>query len=97
MTMAKVSFIPLGKVREITPGATILAAANQSRVPVGQSCGGVGICGWCRVSVLRGLDQLEPPSPAEQRLLSERDFRPDERLSCLARIKGDVTVTTGYW
>ena len=97
MTMAKLHFFPLGKVREVRAGATILAAANQCSVPLGQSCSGDGICGWCRVRVLQGLEQIAPPSPAEIRLMHQRNFDPDERAACLARVNGEVTVTTGYW
>ena len=66
--MAKVSFVPLGKSREIKPGATILAAANQCGVAIGQSCSGEGICGWCRVTILEGAEHMAPPTDLEQRL-----------------------------
>jgi 2Fe-2S ferredoxin len=95
--MPKVSFVPLGKSREIKAGATILAAANQCHVPIGQSCNGDGICGWCRVTVLEGLDRIGPPGPLEQRLSAEKRFAPQERAACLAKVRGDVVVTTTYW
>ncbi len=95
--MAKVSFQPLQKSRDIKPGATILAAANQCDVPIGQSCSGEGICGWCRVTVVQGADGLVPPSELERTLMEEKGFATNERAACLARVKGDVTVTTTYW
>ena len=95
--MPKVRFVPLDKEREIPKGATILSAANRSDVPIGQSCSGDGICGWCRVSVLDGFEQLLPPGTIEQRLMKEKEFRPNERAACLAKVKGDVSVTTTYW
>jgi ferredoxin len=95
--MARVTFFPLNKVREIKAGATILAAANQTGVPIGQSCSGDGICGWCRVTVIEGQDQLFPPSERESHLIAERGLGPDERAACMARIKGDITITTTYW
>jgi ferredoxin len=95
--MPRVLFKPLGKVREIKAGATILAAANQAEVPVGQSCSGEGICGWCRVKVLDGLEHLAPPGSIERRLMSEKQFEQQERAACLARIQGDITITTTYW
>lgn len=95
--MPFVHFSRLGKSKEIRSGATILAAANQVDVPIGQSCNGDGICGWCRVKVVEGMDQLAPPSGLERKLLEEKQFQPDERAACLARVKGDVTVTTAYW
>lgn len=95
--MAKVRFVPLGKVKEIRAGATILAAANQCDVPIGQSCNGDGICGWCRVRVIEGEEGMVPPSSLEQKLMSQKEFARDERAACLAKVRGDVTVTTSYW
>jgi len=95
--MPKVQFQPLGKEREVRPGSTILSAANKSEVPIGQSCSGDGICGWCRVSILEGLDQLHPPGEQEQRLMKEKEFLPNERAACLAKVRGDVIITTTYW
>jgi 2Fe-2S ferredoxin len=95
--MPVVRFVPLGKSYEIKAGATILAAANRCKVPIGQSCDGEGICGWCKVRVTEGGDGMAPPSPIEARLRGEKGFAPDERAACLARVQGDVTVTTGYW
>jgi adenylate cyclase len=97
METARVNFHPLNKTKEIRAGATILAAANQCSVPIGQSCSGDGICGWCRVTVLRGADHVAPPSELEQRLMEEMNFAGNERAACLARVKGEVTVTTSYW
>jgi ferredoxin len=95
--MPLVRFVPLGKSKEIRSGATILAAANQVDIPIGQSCNGDGICGWCRVRVVEGIDRLNPPTTLEAKLINEKQFKPDERAACLAKVKGDITVTTGYW
>ncbi len=95
--MVKVLFVPLGKSRDVKAGSTILAAANQSKVPVGQSCSGEGVCGWCKVRILTGADQLAPPGDLERRLIKEKGFDENERAACLAKIQGDITVTTSYW
>ncbi len=94
---ASVEFLPLGKRKEVKEGVTIISAANRADVPIGQSCNGDGICGWCKVKVLRGMENLSPPSELERRLMSSCAFAPDERAACLAKIAGDITVTTGYW
>ena len=90
-------FVPLGKEKEIRAGATILAAANQCDVPIGQSCNGDGVCGWCRVKIIGGMDEMLPPSQLEMKLMKEKEFAGDERAACLAKIRGDVAVTTSYW
>ncbi|HUI11605.1 MAG TPA: 2Fe-2S iron-sulfur cluster-binding protein [Bacteroidota bacterium] len=92
-----VEFVPLGKAKQVRKGVTIIAAANRADVPIGQSCNGDGVCGWCRVKVLKGMDHLMPPSAVEQKLMAACAFAPDERAACLARVSGDVAVTTGYW
>ena len=95
--MPTVTFVPLEKTKTIRTGATILAAANQSGVPIGQSCSGDGICGWCKVKVLHGLESLAPPKDLERRLMESYMFEKDERAACLAVVQGDVAVTTTYW
>ena len=78
-------------------GSTILHAANNAGVPLGQSCDGEGICGWCRVSVLGGMENLSPPTDLEETLRASLAFGPDERAACLARVRGDVTIKATYW
>jgi ferredoxin len=95
--MAKITFHPSGKTREIKAGATVLAAANQSGLSIGQSCSGDGICGWCRVTILQGEDEMFPPTELEKKLIEEKGFARNERAACLARVKGEIIVTTSYW
>ena len=95
--MPKVEFVPSGKTRDMKSGATILAAANQVNLPIGQSCDGEGVCGWCRVTIIRGLDQLAPPTDLEKKLMTACSFGANERAACLAKVRGDITVTTTYW
>ncbi|HMK39160.1 MAG TPA: 2Fe-2S iron-sulfur cluster-binding protein [Bacteroidota bacterium] len=93
----RVEFFPTGRAKEVKQGVTIISAANRAEVPIGQSCNGDGICGWCKVKVLRGMENLSPPGQVEQHLMAACAFAPDERAACLAKIAGDITVTTGYW
>jgi ferredoxin len=66
-------------------------------MPIGQSCSGDGICGWCRVIVVEGKESLGEPTDKEKKLMSEKGFAPDERAACLAIVRGDVCITTTYW
>jgi ferredoxin len=95
--MPTVTFMPSNKQKSIRAGATILAAANQSEMPMGQSCSGDGICGWCKVKVLNGMESLAPPMDLERKLMASYLFQEDERAACLATVRGDVVVTTSYW
>jgi len=95
--MPRVRFVPLGKEVEARTGGTILAAANRCQAPVGQSCSGEGVCGLCKVAVLDGIEHIAPPGDLERRLMREKEFTVNERAACLARIQGDITITTSYW
>ena len=71
--------------------------ARHAGVPLGNSCGGVGVCARCRVRVLEGAENLTPATAIETRFGNARGFEPDERMACQAVVTGDCTVTTTYW
>ncbi|OYT51306.1 hypothetical protein B6U66_04180 [Candidatus Bathyarchaeota archaeon ex4484_135] len=48
------------------------------------NCGGKGLCGRCRVRVLKGEDLLSPPSELERKILAERELKAGWRLACQA-------------
>jgi len=91
-----VRFEPLGLEGEALENETILDVARRVSAPIGNSCGGTGICGRCRVTILDGQSALSAPTWIEQ----NGDFTPlgpDERLACQATPSGPVSVTTTYW
>jgi ferredoxin len=85
--------------REVVVGydTSLVDAIHQACLPLGQSCDGVVVCGFCRVRVLAGAANLTPPAAEESRLLGMLHARPEERLACCARVLGPVTITTDYW
>jgi ferredoxin len=93
----RVTFTPLGRVAEAKPNETILDAARRAAAPIGNSCGGVGICARCRVRVVAGSENLSPPTSIELRVGAASGFAPDERMACQAVVFGECQVTTGYW
>ncbi len=57
------------------------------------ACGGSGLCATCHVFVEEGSENLSPIEEREQRALNNLTNRkPNSRLSCQARVLGDVTV-----
>jgi ferredoxin len=50
--------LPSGRVTRARAGETLLVACNRIPLPLGQSCSGVGLCGWCRVLVVAGRENL---------------------------------------
>ena len=95
--MPRVRFEPLQKEQDVRLGTTVLSAANSAGIPLGQSCDGEGICGWCRVSVVGGMENLSAPTDLEETLRASLGFAPEERAACLARVRGDVVIKATYW
>jgi len=92
-----VTFTPLGRAAEGKPDESILDVARRAGVPLGNSCGGVGVCTRCKVRVLAGGENLSPATSIELRFGSAREFAEDERMACQAVVNGDCEVTTTYW
>lgn len=91
------TFTPLARTAEAKTDETLLDVARRAAVPLGNSCGAVGICARCRVRVLNGGENLSPPTSVEVRFGTARGFEADERMACQAVVRGDCEVTTTYW
>ena len=93
----QVTFTPLAKTAVAKSDETVLDVARRAAVPLGNSCGGVGICARCKVRVVAGAENLTPPTSVETRWAAARGFAEDERMACQAVVRGDCVVTTSYW
>lgn len=92
-----VTFTPLARTAEARPDETLLDVARRASVPLGNSCGAVGICARCKVRVVTGAENLSPPTSVEVRFGTARGFAEDERMACQAVVRGACEVTTTYW
>lgn len=92
-----VTFAALNQRAEAKDNETILDVARRAGVPIGNSCGAIGVCARCSVKVLSGAKNLTPPTGIEGRVAVRRKLEADERLACQAVVLGDCEVTTGYW
>ncbi len=100
--LAKVVFQPSGRRGSFPVGTPLLDAARSLGVYVESVCGGRGICGRCQISVSEGTfakenltsstDHLEGATEAETRYATLRNLASDRRLSCQAKILGDLVV-----
>ncbi|MDC0748866.1 adenylate/guanylate cyclase domain-containing protein [Polyangium mundeleinium] len=71
---------------------TLLNAALSAGIPHTHVCGGHARCSTCRVIVVEGLDNVEPPNEVE-RALAERLGLPREvRIACQTTVRGPVRV-----
>ncbi|MDB6090079.1 MAG: fdx [Gammaproteobacteria bacterium] len=99
---ALVVFTPSGKRGRFAFGTPLLQAARTLGVDVDSVCGGRALCGRCQVLVMDGefakhgvtssSANLSPLSAAEQSYSSRRPLPGGHRLSCSARIQGDLVV-----
>ncbi len=71
---------------EVASGQVLLAALQAAGHDWLHACGGKGRCTTCRVQVQAGAELLSPPTLAELRYQAAGRLRPDERLTCQARL-----------
>lgn len=94
--------MPSGRRGTFPRGTALLDAARSLGVYVESVCGGRGICGRCQVVPAFGAfakhainstkDHLSSGNEVEARYSAKRTLPMDRRLSCQARILGDLIV-----
>jgi ferredoxin len=89
--MPKVTFMPAGRSFEVAAGTTILVSAIQNGLKLRHDCT-EAICGTDRVKIVSGKEHLSEKTDNEELTLEMMKAGPDERLGCVARVLGDVTV-----
>jgi adenylate cyclase len=90
--LVRISY-PDGRFVEVTPGTSVLEASRTAGIPHAHVCGGRGRCSTCRVRVRGESCSLDPPSEDEARVLRRIGARPNVRLACQLRPRGEVEVT----
>jgi uncharacterized 2Fe-2S/4Fe-4S cluster protein (DUF4445 family) len=99
---ALVVFTPSGKRGRFELGTPILSAARSLGVDIDSVCGGRAMCTRCQVLIAEGefakhnvrssAANLSPMSAAEHKLADRKLLAAGRRLSCQARLQGDVVV-----
>lgn len=74
-------------------GETILEVADRAGGLLDSQCL-AGACGTCMVRVVDGAENLAPPGGVEEILLEPKDLLGNMRLSCQARLRGNVRVVS---
>ncbi|MBN2072546.1 MAG: DUF4445 domain-containing protein [Actinobacteria bacterium] len=82
-----VKFLPGGESVKVPHGYNLRQAILDCKLNIDSSCGGVGTCGRCRVQVLEG-----EVDTTESRFISKSDKEKGFVLSCMSRVKSDLTV-----
>lgn len=82
---------------EVERGVNLMKALLEAGRPVASSCGGEGICAKCKMSVVQGAQNLNPPNEQEHLLKEREGLALQERISCQCVVLGDVEIDTKYW
>ena len=87
MSKHKIRFLPHNKEITVADGANLIRSAIEAGVHVNASCGGEGICGKCRVTILDGKAE-----GGITEKLSKEDIDKGIRLACKTVVKSDIVV-----
>lgn len=99
---ALVVFTPSGRRGRFPIGTPVLQAARNLGVDIDSVCGGRAICGRCQILVSEGsfakhaitssTAHLSDISSTEKRYEAKRGLKPGRRLSCQAKLLGDIVI-----
>ncbi len=97
-----VVFTPSGRRGRFAAGTPVLTAARSLGVDIDSVCGGRGLCGRCQVrlglgefakhGIVSRAENLSEINEVELRYDRKRGVRPGQRLSCQARVLGDLVI-----
>jgi len=90
--MPTIHFLPMGVSASCAEGETIFEVAKRQSIAIETACVGKGTCGLCRVRVIEGEEHLSPYGDIDEKHLGNVYHLTRVRLSCQARVSGDVTV-----
>jgi ferredoxin len=102
--MPTVSITDTDKTFEVNEGEVLYDSLHDRGEVLPHGCLS-GSCGACRVEVTQGMDQLQPPGVIEQNTIDslKDEFcqlygpefveKKEIRLSCRAKVLGNVTIT----
>ncbi len=88
--MPKVTFYPANKSGDLPEGTNLLDAAEKLGITINHDCGGFATCSTCRILIVDGTDHLTEIDLDEENMLEEAELTAPFRLSCQAKIQGEV-------
>ena len=90
--MSKVTFLPNNVEFEIDSNQSVLELSQEKKIPIRFSCNGVPSCAECRIRIVEGEENVNPPSKKEVELIGNVSFVDSRRLACQLFCFGDVKV-----
>jgi len=89
MKKHQVKFLPYERSVEIEEGTTIAEAAQRGDIFINNLCGGEGVCGECRVRVLKGEARANENTSS---FFSQQELEEGFVLACQTKVFGDLEV-----
>lgn len=90
MDSVRVTFLPEGTTTDAISGDTILSVASHAGIDINNLCGGEGVCGRCRVRVMKGDVKF---SSKHLMFLDKKELDEGFVLACQAKFTGgDVVI-----
>ena len=82
---------------DVPIGTNLMSAIIKAELPIGSSCGGVGICTKCLVQVTEGAENLSKANAIEKKLIIKENLANDIRVSCQVKVTGNIRIKASYW
>lgn len=95
--MPKIKCLPKGVELDVPHGKLLIDALVEAGFPVANSCSSDFVCGKCNIQIVAGAENLSRKSDNEIKLLKREKCGESDRISCVTRVNGDITVTASYW
>jgi len=89
MSEHTVVFWPEGKETTVEEGTTLLEAAGLAGVYINNLCGGQGVCGQCKVKLIKGIVEKSSKSIS---LLTLKEIQEGYILACQTPVKEDLEM-----
>ncbi|MGD2126968.1 MAG: ASKHA domain-containing protein [Desulfobacteraceae bacterium] len=89
MTDYRVTFLPEKKPVQVKEGCTIAEAAQRAGLFINNLCGGEGVCGECRVRIIKGDAKSDADVSA---FFSQEEIHMGFVLACQTKIQGNLEV-----
>ncbi len=83
----EVTFEPDGRRVRVTEPMTLYQAARLAGIDLETPCGGLGICGKCKVELIKGHSEI---TADERRLLTEHELSKGIRLACRHQVSEET-------
>ena len=77
------------------PALSMLQLLGQNGFPLPVKCGGRARCGYCKISIHKGLEKASPMNIFEKKFRETHPLPDHVRLACQTYISGSCTISIG--